>query len=459
MDDLLDSGATALARRIRGREVSAAEVVDAHLRRIEAVNPQLNAVVQLRAEGARRDADAADRALAVGGDIGPLHGVPFTIKDSFETAGIVSTSGTTGRRDYVPDRDSTVVTRLREAGAILLAKTNVPEAALADETDNLVYGRTNNPFDTSRTPGGSSGGEAAIIAAGGSPLGIGSDAEGSIRNPAHYCGITGLKPTAGRVPRTGHWPPATGTLDGLVQVGPMARRVEDLYPALVAISGEDGIDPSAVPAPLGDPPAVDAGELRVAWFTDNGIADPTPGAASAVRDAAGTLDHDAVEARPPGVEHALELQLPILGADGGKGLRRLLRDAGTKRIHQVLQDTLDLLQASPPTADELAAALVRWTEFRAEMLAFMSDYDVLVCPVADRPAPKQGGVRAEQYSYLFPFNHIGWPVVVVRAGTSPESLPIGVQVIARPWREDIALAAAARIEEKLGGWRPPQDRK
>ena len=229
MDDVIYASATDLARAIRAKAISSAEVVQVYLQRIEAVNPHLNAVVQLRPEAALAEARAADAALARRQVLGPLHGVPMTIKDSLDTAGIITTGGTTGRASFVPAQDATVVARLRQAGAILLGKTNTPELTLWGETDNLVYGRTNNPFDLTRTPGGSSGGAAAIIAAGGSPLDIGSDTRGSIRLPAHFNGIAGIKPTSGRVPRTGHIVPwGLGAVDALTQLGPLARSVEDL---------------------------------------------------------------------------------------------------------------------------------------------------------------------------------------------------------------------------------------
>ncbi|MFQ5790870.1 MAG: amidase, partial [Acidobacteriota bacterium] len=203
-DPLVFSSAASLARAIRGKKVSSEEVVRACLARIEVVNPHLNAVVTLVAEASLARAREADAALARGELQGPLHGVPMTIKDSLDTAGVITTGGTRGRASFVPTEDATVVARLRAAGAVLLGKTNTPELTLSFETDNDVYGRTNNPYDLTRTPGGSSGGAAAILAAGGSPLDLGSDTGGSIRLPCHFCGIVGMKPTGGRVPRTGH---------------------------------------------------------------------------------------------------------------------------------------------------------------------------------------------------------------------------------------------------------------
>ena len=209
-NDITMKSATELASAVRGKQLSSKSVVEAHLEQIAKVNPKLNAVVQLTAETARKEADEADAALARGEIKGPLHGVPVTIKDTLETTGVICTGGTKGRANYVPKADATAVARLRAAGAIILGKTNVPELAGAIETDNLVYGRTNNPYDLARTPGGSSGGESAIVAACGSPLGLGTDAGGSIRIPAHFCGLAAIKPTSGRVPRTGQFPHADG---------------------------------------------------------------------------------------------------------------------------------------------------------------------------------------------------------------------------------------------------------
>ena len=255
MEDPTRSSARALARAIRARELSVREAVDACLARIEEVNPRLNAVVLIRGEEARREADEADAALARGEETGPLQGVPITLKDSHDTAGTVSTWGTPGRRNRIPEAHATAAGRLLEAGAILLGKTNTPEFTLSFETDNPIHGRTSNPYDTDRTPGGSSGGAAAILAAGGAALDLGTDTGGSIRLPAHFCGIAGIRPTTGRVPRTGHAIGPGGLIDSLTQVGPMARFVEDLALALPIVSGPDGRDPYLAPVPLADPAA------------------------------------------------------------------------------------------------------------------------------------------------------------------------------------------------------------
>ena len=224
MESVIFSSATTIARLIKSKEVSALEILEAHIARIEQVNPKINAVVSTVYDRARTEALSADKALQENDVVSPLHGVPITIKDSLDTEGVVTTGGTMGRRKFIPQYDSTVVRRLRSAGAILIGKTNTPELTLAGETENLIYGRTNNPYDLARSPGGSSGGAAAIVATGGSPLDMGSDTGGSIRLPSHFCGIVGLKPNSGRVPRTGHIVPfGLGALDSLTQNGPMAR--------------------------------------------------------------------------------------------------------------------------------------------------------------------------------------------------------------------------------------------
>ncbi|HET9613773.1 MAG TPA: amidase, partial [Candidatus Limnocylindrales bacterium] len=247
---------TRLAALIRDREVASVEVTRACLDRIARVNDRINAVVTLAPDALDRAADA-DASLARGRLLGPLHGVPCTLKDSLDTAGLRTTAGTIGWRDRVPDRDATVVARVKAAGAIVLGKTNTPEFTWSDETDNDVFGRTSNPYDLERTPGGSSGGAAAIVAAGGTPFDIGSDTGDSIRQPAHVCGVAGLKPTQGRVPRTGHWPGFGGLVGSLQQLGPIARRVDDLALLLPIIAGPDGEDPHIAPAPLLDPADVD----------------------------------------------------------------------------------------------------------------------------------------------------------------------------------------------------------
>jgi amidase len=456
MHEVIYASTTTLARAIRAKEVSSAEVVHADLERIEAVNPTLNAVVQLRAEAALAEATAADAALARGQITGPLHGVPITIKDSLDTAGVITTGGTTGRATFVPEQDATVVARLRAAGAILLGKTNTPELTLWGETDNLVYGRTNNPYDLTRTPGGSSGGAAAIIAAGGSPLDIGSDTRGSIRLPAHFTGIAGIKPTSGRVPRTGHIVPwGLGAVDALTQLGPLARYVEDLVLTLPLIAGVDWSDPAVVPMPLGDPQTVPLKGLRVARYTDNGLMAATPDTVAAVHRAATALTEAGAwvhDDRPALLERAEALYNTLSDADGRAWVRRLLQQAGTTAIHPRLQQRLE--DAKPLSVGDFTALLEEVDRCRSAMLTFLQSYDLILCPVCAFPAPLHGTTLSIP-SYTGVYNLTGWPGAVVRGGTSPEGLPIGVQIVARPWREDVALAVAQYLEAALGGWQRP----
>lgn len=456
MDPCRDS-ATAIAAAIRTREVSSREVVEASLARIARVDPALNAVVALDAGRALAAADVADSALAAGAATGPLHGVAITVKDSFDTAGLVTTWGTPGRRGFVPTADATAVARLRAAGAIVLGKTNTPEFTLGFEAVNPIHGRTNNPYDTSRTCGGSSGGAAAIVAAGGVPLELGSDTGGSIRLPAHFCGIAGIRPTPGRVSRAGHAiGPGTAT-DWLTTIGPLARWVEDLSLALGLLAGPDGLDPFLAPVPLGDP-VVSVRGLRVAWFLDNGLVPPDAPVAAAVEAAVAVL-RDAgaqvTERRPVGVERTEPLFMQAILLDGGPGILRLLDAAGTDPRESSLAG---FAGAPAMPTDERLRVIAEWDRLRAELLGWSREWDLVVCPVNAHAALPHGTADAHMraFSYTMTWNLAGWPGAVVRAGTSPEGLPLGVQLVAPPWREPVALAAAAVIEAALGGWQPPR---
>ncbi len=463
MADIIFSSAKTIAQSIRSGEVSAVEVVEAHLARIEAVNGSLNAVVQLCAERAMSEAHSADDAIARGASVGPLHGVPITLKDSLDTEGVITTGGTLGRRDFVPERDSTIAARLRAAGAILLGKTNTPELTLAGETDNRVYGRTNNPYGLDRTPGGSSGGAGAIIAAGGSPLDIGSDTGGSIRLPSHFSGIAGIKPNSGRVPRTGHIVPyGLGATDAHTQNGPMARYVEDLALTLPIISGPDWEDPAIVPMPLGDPSEVDLGALRIAFYTQaEGYTVPTQETKDAVIAAVQVVSDIAIsveEDEPEPLRRVPDLNATVGGGDGRAWTLRLLARAGTDRSETSPFLSMRLDEAKAIPTEQFTKALEDLDSYRSDMLRFMQNYDAIICPTAAIPAPPHGNTFAESNRNAFytgPYNLTGWPGTVVRCGESPEGLPIGVQVITRPWREDVSLALAALLESALGGWQKP----
>lgn len=432
-DELYYLPASELVRRIHHREISAREVVEAHLRRIEQVNPRLNAVVVLAADEAMQQAKRADEALQRGQTLGPLHGLPFTVKDWIDAAGLPCTGADARHRNRIPARDATAVARMRQAGAILLGKTN----ALVQ---NEVYGRTNNPYNPAYSPCGSSSGEAAIIAAGGSPLGLGSDSGGSIRQPAHACGIAGLKPTSGRVPLTGHFPFISAMNDPRTVIGPMARFVEDLALALPILSGVDWQDASLMPVPLGDWRQVNISGLRVAFYTHHAEAEPTPETAAACRHAAQVLAENGaqVEERlPPRIEEAYEITRQYWA--------RVESEDGDEWVSS---------EHSKLDGDEVARHLFLWDRFRRAMIAFMAEHDLILTPAAELPAQPHGQPEG-RIPYTLPYSLTGYPAVVVRCAASPEGMPIGVQVVARPWREDVALAAAHLLEQTLGGWQPP----
>ena len=460
LTDITTSSVTQLANAIRRRQVSSVEVVEAFLHRINEVNPKLNAVVQLDRDRAIAKAREADARVRRAERIGPLHGVPMTIKDSFDTAGTISSAGTLGRKTFVPTHDATSVKRLRNAGAILLGKTNCAEITLAYETDNMVYGRTNNPYDLRHTPGGSSGGSAAILAANGSPLDLGSDTGGSIRIPSHFCGTTGIKPTSGRVPRTGHIISSEGIFQFFTQVGPMARYVEDLALVLPILVGPDFRDPFIVSAPVGNRTAVELRHLRVAFHTDNGVYSPTKDIVRVTSEAASVLRNTGcrvVDARPNEVSKLYGLGNRLWRLGGSQTVKRLLADAGTTKVSPPLEPWLKA--QTSPAKDEWTDLLEQIDRSRTKMLSFFDNYDAILCPPCAFPAPEHAATLREDldsaFSYSEAYNYVGWPAVVVRGGTSDKGLPIGVQIVSPPWREDIALALAYRLQSELGPWKPP----
>lgn len=459
---LVFASAGEIAAAIRAKRTTAAAVVEEHLDRIASTNPKLNALVHVDAEGARAAAAALDAQQRAGQLKGPLHGVPISVKDTIEVAGMPCSGGTLGRKGYVPDADATVVARLRKAGAIVLGKGNTPEFACAFETDNLAYGRTNNPYDLSRTPGGSTGGDAAMIAAGGSVLAMGTDAGGSIRLPAHYCGLAALKPTMNRTPRTGAFPYPLGLRVPLSTISPIARHVGDLADVLPIVSGPDGYDFTVPDATLRSEKDVSAKGLRVAFFVEDGVSAVPPDIESAVRAAADALAADGAEIserRPPGVEETYGLWSDLFG-DGGGGLLALLKNVGSAEPSPLLRRSLETIFAARlKSATDVYGALVLWDRFRLRMQAFLRDYDALLSPACAVVAPLHGStfepdvMKACAYTMLH--NLTGWPAVVLRGGTSKEGLPIGIQIAAHYWREDVALALARIVEARLGGYEPP----
>ena len=456
-----------IAGLVRRRELAAAEVVEAHLSRIEALNPRLNAFVHVDAAGARARARDIDRAVARGERVGPLAGVPVSIKSAIAVEGMPWETGSRSRAGVRGDRDATLVRRLRGAGAIVLGVTNAAEQLMAWETDNLLYGRTNNPWDLERTAGGSSGGESAAIAAGLSAGGVGSDGGGSIRVPAHFTGTCGLKPTPGRVPATGHFPVCAGPFSLTGVVGPMARTVGDVALLLSVMAGPDIGDPNGHPVPLGSPASV-APPLRIGVFEDDGRTPVTGETREAVQSAARALaadGFDVVEFRPEGLEEARTLWWELFG----RTLRLLLEPLVAGRedeVHPNLPEFLEWTRAQARiTAEELLHVEIGRDLLRTRFAEQMVDIPVLLCPVSAVPAFRHGErewqIAGRTVHYLDAWSYTAWfnllqnPAIAVPAGRSAEGLPIGVQVVARPWEEHMALGVAGAIERALGGYVAP----
>jgi Asp-tRNA(Asn)/Glu-tRNA(Gln) amidotransferase A subunit family amidase len=468
MNELTSLPAVVMAEMVRARKISPVELVAAHLQRISAVNPALNAFVELDSERAEREARTAEVAVMRGELVGPLCGVPVSIKSSIEVSGLRCEAGTKLRGGVTAERDAPLVQRLRRGGAVVLGTTNTPELLMAWETDNLLYGRTNNPWDLARTPGGSSGGEAAAIASGCSAGGVGSDGGGSIRVPAHFSGICGLKPTPGRIPITGHYPGCVGPFALLGVVGPMARTVADLQALFAVMAGQDDGDTCAAPVPLRMPSSEEVRGVRIGYFVDDGHTPVTPETAAAVHTAASALERTGFHVapfRPDGLELARQLWWKFFGIAGGMLLRPMI--AGQEaQLSPILKEFSAWVAGEPPlTADTLLDTWVQRDQLRTKVLAQMRECPILLCPVAAMPAFRHGErvwhingscVRyPEAFCYSEWFNLLGNPAAVVPVGRSPENLPIGVQIVGRPWEEELVLAIAAEVERECGGWSLP----
>jgi Asp-tRNA(Asn)/Glu-tRNA(Gln) amidotransferase A subunit family amidase len=460
--------AVQIATAIRRKDVSPLEVARIHLDRISRLNPKLNAFVDCRPDAVLSQARDAEQAVLRGEILGPLHGVPLSIKSSIDVAGNRSEAGTRLRAGYVAAQDAPLVSRLRAAGAVILGVTNTPEMLMAWETDNLLYGHTNNPWDLARTAGGSSGGEAAAIAAGLSAGGVGSDGGGSIRVPAHFSGICGLKPTPGRIPSTGHFPKADGPFALLGVVGPMARTVGDLETLFRVLAGADDGDPCSAPVPVRKPGAGETRQTAIGFFEDDSRTPVTSETREAVRRAAHVLEDAkfSVELfRPDGLEEARQLWWKFFGTAGGMILGPMLRGHESE-LSPILREFYLWTGAEPAhTGESLLATWLGRDALRQKFLLQMRKYPVLICPAAAIPAFHHGEREwqvegqtvkyLDAWSYCEWFNLLGFPAVVVPMGHSEEGLPIGVQIVGRPWEEELLLAVAAVLEEARGPWEPP----
>ncbi len=453
-DDLLSLDACGLAEGIHEKRFSPVEVLTACLERIDALNPKLNAIVTM-IDGAMERARQAEAATMRGESWGPLHGVPFTVKDCVDTAGTRTTGGSLIFADNVPEKDATVVTRLLDAGGVMMAKTNLPEFALWWETGNRIFGTTRNPWDETRTTGGSSGGEAAAVSSGMSPLGIGSDVGGSIRQPASHCGLVGLKATHGRIPLTGHWP---DVLLRYMHVGPLTRTVRDSALALRILSGADGADPYAlrVPAPDIDV-AGPLGELRIGWCAEGPFAPVAAEVQQAVERAASAFEAMGHRVEPVSLDSWDELS--------GQAISDAIYAAeGRHWIMPIIEGKEDLLaptivrrlSAPAPSMDEYQAAIANCELLRQDTARLFASYDLLLCPTTPLPAHPHDSAKLDidgrqvvgrnALRATIPFDLTGSPAVSVPFGRSSDGLPIGVQIVGRHLDEATVLRAAAALE-------------
>ena len=466
-DDLFFAPAHRLAAMIRARDVSAVEVADALIERIESVNHGLNAVVTLVEERAAREAEDSDRRLAGRGDVRPLEGLPVTIKDSIITEGVRSTWGMRFFEHHVAAQDAPTVARLRAAGAIIIGKTNTPEMTMDYDCDNPVFGRTNNPWNRERVPGGSSGGEAAALAVGMSPLGLGSDLRGSIRVPAHFCGVVGLKPTWGTIPLSGHMAPGVAQPPPIAQmgtIGPMARYVDDLTLAYNIVKGPHPSAPYTVPTPEAHPEKVDLKKVRCAIFTDACDVPVTSDTRAAIERAGRELQKMGivVEAVQPPIDEGERLWWAFNGADGNELVLEALGESlklSRERLRSVM-----VAGEGKSAADFFKIAMER-DAWRVRLAEFMERYPIILGPTFCVTAFAHGATEVEIEGKKYPHVLAGWPVawgncaglpgVVVPCGKDRDGLPIGLQVVGRAFGEETVLAVAKAAETALGGYQKP----
>jgi Asp-tRNA(Asn)/Glu-tRNA(Gln) amidotransferase A subunit family amidase len=452
---------------IRTRKISPVEIVQAHLGRIESCQPKLNAFVHLDVDRARAQARAAEAAVVRGGSLGPLHGVPLTLKSCIDVAGWPCPAGSLLRKDYVPTADAPLVTRLKAAGAILLGNTNTPEFLMAYETNNLLNGKTSNPWNLEYSAGGSSGGEAAAIASGCAVGGVGSDGGGSIRVPAHFCGICGLKPTPGRIPATGHFPSGAGAFGWIGVVGPMARTIADVRALFEVMAGPDAGDAHSAPVPLRthDDDDKELRGTRIGILESSALGNATLETHAAVERAAKLLNERGFIVERfelSGLARALELWWFFFGPVIAHLLRASLAGHESELSPMLLEYLSNATSRDPITLDQFLQACAERDILREKILRQMDKVSILLSPVSSAPAFRHGegnyqpgvGYR-DTMRYSQWLNLTGFPGASVPMALSKEGLPIGVQIIGRPFEEELVLAVAEALEHSRGPWQPP----
>lgn len=466
-DEIVYGTIAEIAHGIREKEFSATEIIAAYLERVSRLQPKLNAFVHIDAQGALKAAQAADAAMMRGERLGPLHGVPVTVKSCIDVASWPAAAGSLLRKDYAAQTDAPLVARLREAGAILLGNTNTPEFLMAYETDNELSGRTSNPWNLAHSSGGSSGGEAAAIASGCSAGGVGSDGGGSIRVPAHFCGICGLKPTPGRIPATGHFPGGGGAFAWIGVVGPMARTVADVRALFEVMAGPDPGDALSAPVPVRKIDGQQLRGLRIGILESDALGAASAETTAAVEKAARILSDRgfAVERkRLNGLERAIELWWYFFGP----AIAHIIQDGSRGQEHlmsPMLREFVALATAEKEMKyDEFLHACGERDRLRADLLRQMQDVTMMLSPVSSHAAfkhgegiwrvgPREGYRDTMRYSQWL--NLAGFPGMAVPMGRSREGLPVGVQVIGRPFEEELMMAVAEAIEGGRGVWQAP----
>ena len=470
MQPYLTLSATQLAAMIRRREATSTQIVNAHIQHIQRVNPQLNAVVFERFGEARAEAAKADKAIGKKQkNLPPLHGVPCTIKEHFELTGAPQTSGLVARKGIINSKDAPTVARIRAAGGIPLGVTNTSELCMWMETNNRVYGRSNNPYNPAHIVGGSSGGEGAIIGAGGSPFGLGADVGGSIRMPAFFNGVFGHKPTPGIVPNTGQVPMPTGDILKYCVTGPLARRAEDLMPLMKILAGPDEGDPLAQTVKLGDPAKVDLRKLHLISIRGNGRQSVSADLRKAqiqcedsLQGAMGSVRITQLAA----LKKSFEIWSAMMSAANGEAFASQLGDGAAIPVGKELGKWL--LRRSDHTLPALALAgleklpmpkkyLAMGQSLREQMLALLGDNGVLLYPSYTSVAPRHYLPMAKTFDWVYTgiLNVLELPATQVPLGLNKQGLPLGIQVVSAPGNDHITIAVALELERQFGGWVPP----